>query len=442
MSIDYTELFTRIGSIVNEVNLNILRQYPQLMGANSGADAILDNFNDRRDLVLGIQESFEGFVEDTQAWSDTLIEVVNNVLADLQIELNAPDSSPETIFPLLIDRMREDKVFIEANFVEGSITTSTDNLGTSDLLVSLNNVDGDLDERILDQTIAVRCDVDRHTGATAGSETFSITGYPVEPPASYKTQGDGTGPAMGTLQASNALSNGDFENWTDDDPDSWTIETGTTPSSFIQETADAYTGDSAAAFVGDGVTLSAEISQNIFDLVEVDTIQCCAFNIKRNEDSEFSATTDGDGTFSVYIRDGVNSDIIIFQSDADEIATSYETKHAFFVMPKDPADEIELVIQWESTTGLPLGAQIVIDNIAIAPATIYGNTAYAIQRGDVDSIRDDNYTVETNNDFDGVFQTFFGRWYDVALPSTRSEDVGSEVTSTEGELIPDSLATG
>ena len=93
-------------------------------------------------------------------------------------------------------------------------------------------------------------------------------------------------------------------------------------------------------------------------------------------------------------------------------------------------NDFSIVITWTSANGVTTGKSIYIDDLFIAPAYMFGHVAYAIVPGSTEFISGDNYTITTTSSYEGVIQTFFGRYYNVQLPSN----------AAGGETISDSYA--
>jgi hypothetical protein len=431
-TVDYTDLFTKIGGFIKMSNEFLDIQDPQLLGDDQGIDGILDNYEDRRDLVTGAQESYENYALNTEGWISENNDFIIRTLTDTQLALNTPTDDIDQVIDYIIEDMIDKNIVVVGNNVTG-VVTDGDNIGNGSLFVSVLNVDDELDERPKTQIMKVLCESDQHTGATEGFEDFSITGWPIENPEANKAQGDGTTSDFTTLQTNTAIVNGDFEAWTNDEPDSWTINTGTNP--LVNESSVAYIGDSSMELVGDGVS-DIEVGQSIIDTFAVDSVYGAAVHVVPNVSA-------GGTILTLLIRGTDIDDIVIASADPFDLAqeTSDPTWTAiggFFVMPKDPPDDVEFVIEWSGTPAL--GDTILVDNLASALATTFGNVNYALTRGDIAFIRDDEFEVEITNDFAGIFQTYFGRFFDKMLPSDQS--LGSDEAGTEGgqTVIDDSLA--
>jgi hypothetical protein len=88
-----------------------------------------------------------------------------------------------------------------------------------------------------------------------------------------------------------------------------------------------------------------------------------------------------------------------------------------------------ITISWTSASGVASTGTILVDNINLGTPTNFGNVQYYLLAGGTNWLRGDTITVVTANNDQGIFQTWFGRFYSVALPSSASP------------TLPDSLVT-
>jgi len=92
------------------------------------------------------------------------------------------------------------------------------------------------------------------------------------------------------------------------------------------------------------------------------------------------------------------------------------TLETFFVnLPAAIPSDLELVV--EVTGTLDNGATILIDDVALVPCTLHGGVSFAAFAGASPFVVGDFFTVVVSNDEAGVFQTLFGRLFDIQLPS-------------------------
>jgi hypothetical protein len=423
MAIDYNTLFNRLGKYVKVINNFITLQKDELMGSAEGADDILDQFNDRRDLVTGLLPQFQGWQQAVIGWCNSLKAQVDILLADLQQELNCPSASPD----IIIDYLIEDMVTNAEDVLENTISTTAvaplgTNVGDGTLYASETNVDGVDDERIYDEIVAFRCITDRHTGAAAGSELFQVVGFPtpqlfeVDPndASAFPLRGGGVGSSMTTVDSTSFLPNGSFDAFTADAPTSWTLVAGVASTNYFEETTLKLFGDAALKITATASPTDLEISQNIVSLIDPETIYVAAIRLRGSVGvgpglSTFSVTIEGTGapTISVYpVQDPSSLSI-----------SAYTEFLVFFVTPKDIPTDYRIRIRW-ITASAEDPADLYVDEMVLATPYEFGFVRYALTRGlTTEWLKDDEIVSVPGSDYAGVFQTFFGYVYGKQLPS-------------------------
>jgi hypothetical protein len=435
MSINYTTLFTRLGKIVKWVNNWLDYQGGQLFSdsiSGGAADDVLDQYEDRRDLVTGLQEDVQAFAGSVAGWESRYKTYADRTLADLQADLNSPSADPATILPLMIIDMVDNNQTVNANAISAAtVTPDGGNTGNGQLLVSIQNADGADDERIISETILVKCTSDQFNGGTAGGETFSIVGLPDNGVYSAKTRGNGTGPSITVSDESggNKLSNGDFETFSvANTPDSWDVGAGVIGTNIFKETVNLHTGSSALKLQSDASATTITLTQSIDALPR--TKYGVGIWVRKN--GTFGA---GVTNLQISIKGTGFSTVDLFNADPTTLTTSYVFKKSgsdgFINIPANVPAGLQLEITWTAANLANAGAQILIDDAAVVEAVDFGHATYALFRGNTDFVVGDKFVVVTANDYGGVFQTFFGRFYDVQLPSDDSA----------GETLSDTLAT-
>lgn len=433
MAITYTGtggLFTRLGKLVKYIHAWIAYQGTTLMGSGSGADEILDQFNDRRDLVGGVQGNFEGFASAMEGWESQLKRVADGVLADLQSELNSPSAAPATILPLLAQRMIADGQTLDASTVSASLSsTATTNVGNGVLLLSVLGPDGQPDQRIFSETLTVRCSDDRFGGASAGQERLRITGFPAQRVTSYRTQGSGSYEGLTVSAGANLLANGDFETFTTaNTPDNWTLGTGAVAGSTVLAESTllhAATSTAALRLASNATTSAMTVSQSLSDAVHVYRRYAAGVWLRKN------GTVNAGSTLQIAIKGTGFTTVNLFNADPSTLTTAYALHSAWFGTAEQIPSDLRMEIAWTNATASGATGQVLIDDAAVVAGVSFSYVYYAIFRGSVDLVVGDEWTVTTTNDEAGVFQSFFGRFYDAQLPSVTN---GSET-------IADSLAT-
>lgn len=425
MAINYTTLFQRIGRLVDKANDYLTFQGTTLMGVNEGVDDILDEYDTRRDLVVGLQESYEGFARTVQSWISRLLVVVNETLADLQVELNAPNSTPAVILPLLKEDMIANAQTILKNTASvGAVTVGGTNVGDVTLLVSAVGLDGVTDERIIAETVEVRCTSDRFTGASAGSEVFSVVGFPkFNPNDGVPARGNGT-TSMVVSNSRTRLVNGGFENWSvANTPDNWSIDAGTVGTHILQETVNKKVGSSSLELAQSGATTTATVSQTQAGTILKPSTRYCAYVWLRRD-----TTSAGASNLAVRLIGTGAPTINIFNANPTTLTTSFVLFSVFFTTPANIPTDYRVEITWTSLN-LATGMQVYVDEAVVAEPVDFGHVRLILARGATDPIKNDLYNYTSADDYAGKFQTFFGRFYDTMLPSAASPTISDSLAA-------------
>ena len=425
MAINYTTLFTRLGRIVKAVN-DLLAFGGTTLPALY--DDILDEYEARRDLVPTLGVSGEANARAVQGWVNGLKAAADKTLADLQLDLNAPSASVATILPLLVADMAANSESVRKNGVSApSVSAGGGNVGSGSLKASVKAVGGVDDERVIDEVVELVCTADQFTGASAAGETFSITGYPSRPAADPGKRGNGTGPSMTVEDANNKLLNGDFETFTvANTPDSWTLGTGAVAGGTVkQETSNVHRGSAALHLDGDGSTTSVTISQTpAGGVLAASTTYAVGVWLRKG------GTVTGGSTLVVRVTGTGFSTVNLFNADPATLTTSYVLYAAFINTPANLPSNLKVEVVWSSADTAGALADLYLDDFVVAVPTAFGHVQYAVFAGATAFIKGDVFSVTNDNDYAGVFQTFFGRFYDTALPSVSSSETQADSLAT------------
>jgi len=260
---------------------------------------------------------------------------------------------------------------------------------------------------------------------TAGSETFSLKGErdlsSGDKLSHLWPSGSGTSKTTEAIKdpsSAGFLTNGDFEAWTTNTPDSWTIDTGAAGTDMLQNTAAEYRGSSCAEFVGDSSTLIA-ISQAITGTVSRTPY---AVSISYKCDVVPAA-----GVMVVDLYDGtavINDDAGTANSisiDLTASETSYNVATGVFRLPEPVPATVTVRIRL--TTAVSTGSSALVDDMIIGPAMtqVYTGGPYiSVIHSDVAMAVDDEHTVTVTNARAGAFQELFDKLFqnpDKLLPS-------------------------
>lgn len=424
--LNYSHIFTLLGRCVFWTNTLVNDQNTLFLASTTGeADNLQAAFNADRDLCANFENQVAGQVSAMAGWVTPLTQIANNVLGSLQAALNAPDSTPGTIIPLLYSQMVADGQSIQSTIISTPVVTPAGtNVGDGLLKVSTINALGITDERIIDQTVQLICTQSQWSGGTAGAETFSINGFPTPTSVNlYGPQGNGQGNTITVADARNFIQNGNFETWagSPNNPTGWTVVAGVEPTNIAQETILVHTGTSALKFIGDGATTTIELNQlnTAFNTpVNSSTVYGVGVWLRKN------GTVMGGSTFTVSLKGTGVATQTLFSADPVTLTTNYVLHWTFFSSGLTvPPVDYQIDLKWTAANAAGASAIILIDDVVLVTPTAYGFAQYVIFRGGSDFAVTDNISVATAVYSAGVFSAWFSRFESAILPSSGSPSI-------------------
>lgn len=449
MAFDYdtanTGVFTRIGKIVKYVNA-----HQTMAGTTLPAElkAIADPFEaaDMTDQIDTLYDDFAGWQEDQVRLRQTLADYASNVLSDRvsvleQLGITSANGLDATFWETLHYRMNADTETIDASYVSfGSTTAAGANHGNGTVLLTttLDAVNAPLadgpallsyagieSELAVTETMTFECVADALSGSASGSEQLSWRGGIANPPFDYHSEGSGEGPTLTACGAGGILTDGEFENWTTNTPDNWTIATGTAGTHIFHETSNYYRSGDSLKFLGTGVQASMSVTQTLTDTIEPG--RTYNLNLRLKCSTNAPAAGNFAAQVAVTYQDGTSATQGITVAAA-ALTNAWTLKNAFVIFARQDITSAVLTISWTNT---PTNAvSLYVDCVALQPVVYHGGLGAVVVPGSTDFWRGDKFTVAVTNDGAGTFQTFFRRKYRVQLPS---DDGGTET-------IADSLA--
>jgi hypothetical protein len=427
MSLQYSVIFGRIGRSTFWSNSLVAYQETIYLADTFGmADDVLDYFNSARELVLNFEQSVIGFAASMAGQISTLTNVTNAVLGSLQKDLNAPNTQAQTILAYLYRQMVIDGQTVQRNVIDAPvITPSGSNNGNGLLKASTLNVLGITDERSLTQSVQFLCTSSQWSGGTSLAEQFSIVGYPLpSSPNLFQTQGNGNG-SISVADSQNLLSNGNFETWNvADTPTSWTIVAGVAGVTIKENTALPHNGLAALSYTGNGVATTVTISQNISGQVNSNVVYALGVWVRK------SGTVNAGSTLTINITGtGVTTQTVL-AIDPNTLTTSYVLHWVFFATQSIvPPSDYAVNIAWTAANTAGASAVILVDDIVLVRPTVYGSVQYAIFGGSTGFAVNDSIFSVTNVSSVGVFQTYFGRWFNFQLPSSATPSISDSLAT-------------
>lgn len=430
MSINYGTLFAQIGRNVFWSNSLLNYQNTIFLEPTWGMlDDIQNAYNANRALVANFTQSVTGMAAQMAGNISVLTQVVNNTLASLQLDLNAPSTQPSVILPLLYRQMVIDGQTVQKNVIAAPVVTpAAGNNGNGVLLCSTLNILGLTDERSLTQDVTLLCTSSQWSGGTAGAEQFSVNGWPALPsPNNYGIPGNGAGPTLTVADANNIITNGNFATFTTGVPNSWTLSAGTAVTNCDQTTSIVHSGSSALKLLGDGSTPTITLTQVLGTTgrVRAQTVYGVSVWLRKG------GTVTGGSTLTVSLSGtGVPSQTL-FAADPSTLTTSYVQHDLFFSTTSiTPPQNYAVTINWTSANSAGASAVVYVADCVLCNPVNYGGIFYALYRGSVDPAVGDSYSVATDVLSAGVFQTYFGRWFGFQLPSSASPSISDALASS------------
>ncbi len=425
MAIDYTSLFTRLGRFVSEANLWTTRQGTLLLNAGVGADSILDQFNDARDLVDGVLPLYQSAAGSMRSWINTLNKEAMTFVSSLQGELNAPSTNPSVLLPILRERMVLDSQTIKANTVSAPASSPVAGIiGSGAVVMSRLTPYGSNDETAISEVLRVRCTQDAWNGSSSGSEVFSIVGQPKQSPEEgYLPRGSGVGPNVRPTSASNLVSGGNFNSFSSNVPTGWTVTAGAAGTTILQSTTvlDAYS--SSLEYKSNGATATIRLKGVISGSVRTSTVYAVTVRVRRSGGSWTSGAS-----VKVSVRGTGLSDQDVVSVDPSALTASFASYTLFFVTPGSIPDDYRIDVEWTTATGNS-GKSVYFSGLNLVEPVVHNGTQFIITRGVTDFTVGDEFVITTSNDYAGKFQTWFGRFYGIQLPSSGSPTISDSLAS-------------
>lgn len=459
MAVAYTTLLARVGRLfdfaktVRTHQANLRTEFE---------DTMSDYSDSTRDLVAALTSRIDrrideagGIVSDisTDA-TKTLVEMMD---ADTTLPNRGVGPAIEELIRQLatasqtVDRPSSGYVTLPAS---NKGTAGGSNVGTGIMLLSdmapLRNLSTSevFDfPSIRSETVRATCIRDStSTNVQAGSEVFRIEGQRSVPrlddewPKGSGTRGTITAASArvdgGRTPSVNVCTNSDFEDFTSNAPDNWTIVTGTA-GTHIDDTTTAYTGSKALAFIGDGST-----NPNIKQGLNTTTGTVGRINPDRpytitaavryataapTSSLVISVRTSG-GTI---LHDSVIGRAMQLTVTSASMTTSYQLFSAVVFSPVSIPKGCVIDLRFSGNQANT--SQVYVDELVIAemPRLQAGGLGYQIVRGGTDFAIEDTFTASVTNNCtagDGEIALEFDRFFDMAslglvLPSDTSPTI-------------------
>jgi hypothetical protein len=445
-------LFTRLGTLIYMM------------------DAVRAHQNNLKTLLANVQAEYSSadayMIERLSGNIDARIAEAGNILLDVQesslrtlLEMcfNSATDSGSTI-PMksktaydalvwLIRAMRQDTETVERQpITKASLAVGASNSGNGTFTYQFATpailLDGNAEwENTRSEVVQVRCVSDAQDGAIAkGSEVFTIEGQPYYPPLDYRfPAGSGTRMQMTSVCASvdagprfaNILTNSDFEDFTSNVPDGFTVSSGTAGTDFGPNTTNVYRGTRSLDCKATGATFKLRqqfgIGTGTYAALIPDRPYLICAAIRRG--------TSATGTIEISVEDGsgnvINSGAFKLTCDVTTASGTFGLFTSTVRSPRIIPTATYLVVE---TTAAIATAACQVDEIVLAEMQQLGNGGpyLSIVAGATDWKIDDTARYQFTNTGDAKVQQAFDRLFDMyahglLLPSDATPTIADSV---------------
>lgn len=414
-------LFNRLGSI-----FYAFRDLDTVQSATIPTDyqGIADEFTANRPYAADLQNQLVAAQNSTGQPKTYLQSLSGSVLTSMvQADNPQPSATLDFSIPELIRQMNAGSQTVDANTVTATAAAGASNSGNGSMIVSVVDGKGRSLENIVAEAIKATCTSDSQPGtggSTLGSETFTAQGAVAVPKTDYRWPGGSGGntqvkvsnPTVDASTPQNLLTNGDFENFTANAPDNWTIVTGAAGTT-VTSTATVYLGSKALSIVGNG-TQRTRIAQSLRSAPTtagpVIPLTRYAFGVRLRVSSVPAA-----GVLRIALRDGTTDGATVIGGASITVTlsgatTGYVLYTCQFNAPAVLPDSIYAVV--ELTAALDNAKSVYIDALVLTQMVQHQNgVLMSIMRGSTKFIAGDYFTITTTNDRAGLIQEFFNRMF-------------------------------
>ena len=448
-------LFTRLGKL-----FQIAVQIKSAQG--TVATEIQDALNE---FDVGDNDhslALTGIKEQTQMSMASVYPNIKSVAHKTLIEMvhdDDPLPSKNTRLALnrLIKQMEDASASINASAYSASATAHSGNVGNG-LLVATTNANTLNTANTRAESVVFKCTKDAQITGTGGREVFNIQGEMARTDIRdyLWPGGSGSGSSITVIDPSvdatdnlhkNLLTNSDFENFTTNTPDNWTIEVGTAGTHTLKNTTGTYVykGDgsqsASLAIVGDAsnltkLTQSLNTSGQTTGKLRPDTMYVMFF--RSYLDSGIAA-----GVLKASIKDsgGTTVGITNMKADTGGIALSaisagaWNTHTVFFKTPEALPTGTPYKLTLELTTALTNTKKCYIDQLCLFRAVQVGNGPFiGLIGGSTNFVKDDEIVLAVTKSSTGTMQEYFDKFFDMYRNGKQLPE-----NSAGSETIADSL---
>lgn len=383
--------------------------------------------------LAGVPNGMTAAIGGAEALAAVLKEAAQTILVE---QIDAEDQLPERTVAealrVLVELMTAAPEHVAANTVTATATAGGSNAGTGVAVVSVLDGLGRTLENVLAEDVLCQRDATAQSflcrGEAAAGSKLAVN-WPL---------GSGCNQSVEVCDPSGGLSlitNGDFEAFTTNTPDDWTIAAGTAGTQVLEELTNKLVGDSSVEFVGHAT--GADIRQDITDQVAARTPYAINLFYKLSGDPAAGVLTVDLYDGSAVIADDAGTDNTFNVSLPGVNDTNWHALNGTFRLP-DPLPA-QVLLRVRLSTALSVGTSLFIDQLAmIASTRLYDGGPYAMFfAGDIAFAIDDVIVIAVANNrsslyqeaCDVLFDTMEG---DVRIPTNGSPSITNSFPSYEG----------
>lgn len=427
-------LFDRLGKIQHVINVT-----NTFLGGTSAGDLpeevedIFDEFPAGTDVyVLRTIDAVLPAFETYQAGALTFLGSLKTAAQELLIKMVDDDSAlpvkdVATALTELKRYMEDNSEDVDASTVSATPAAHSGNTGTGKVVASVVNGEGKTLENAYAEDIQVIITDTSSAAVGGGGESVSIKGEAAAANVLSHNWPLGSGASTTSTVRNPAtngfLTNGDFNDFTTNAPDNWTIDTGAAGTDIFEETSTVFIEASCMRWDGDGSTL-VKISQDLSAKSWVArTNYMVSVWIKQSVASPAAGVLaidlyDNDGA-AVHQDEASTSNTLTI--DLKTGSTSWTNYNTTFRLVDPVPDSIHARVYF--TQALTNLESVYIADLIIGPAlsaTYTGGPYLDAVRGATEFRKGDLFTVAVANNYAGSFQQACWRLFDnpqILLPS-------------------------
>jgi hypothetical protein len=290
VSVNYSTLFTKVGSLIGRISsyasiaATTLPGDVQTIATAYGTSAT--TYGVSGTPINGITNTYAAMQAAVTAWRTGLLPFVQATFTDVDTITSQlkglAASDVTTVLKAIIQDMADNSQSVKGNTAAvGAVAAQGANVGTGTAIIDLyldgasvpvsggfahlqNNAQ--LSQLCVpSETMQAVCTQDSYTDhLTAGAEKFSLAGGLKFGQFDFHPEGSGVGPVLTVANGDSTLTlaNKGFETFTiANTPDSWTIDQGTAGTHIFSDSSNPYRGTNALKFLGNGSQATIQVSQ-------------------------------------------------------------------------------------------------------------------------------------------------------------------------------------